>query len=279
MTYMYSRVSAGPAEKCWRVPAVPGVVMFNGHHNHDFMPHYHDVATVVLVTKGAYRLEIEDKSHIVSTGDLVLIGANQIHSAQPISAEGWDMRTLHTPPELLPLAKLVEATSGDAINFASPVRRLDPKGAALFMTMHRRCDSEGDADRQHEQLRDFLDWMRIHIDAFEPRLVYKRPEDKRVQRAKELIELAAFDSTWIDAIAEEVGLSPFALTRRFKKSFGISPHAWRMQLRAGEAARMLRGGADLADVAMSCGFSDQPHMTRIFRKVYGVTPGQYKIIH
>jgi AraC-like DNA-binding protein len=83
------------------------------------------------------------------------------------------------------------------------------------------------------------------------------------------------DTIQISEIAEEVGLSVFALIRRFEKVFGISPHGWRIQARANEAARLLRQRTEAAAAAALCCFSDQSHMVRVFKKVFGITPGQY----
>lgn len=51
-----------------------------------------------------------------------------------------------------------------------------------------------------------------------------------------------------------------------------------MQIRASEAARLLTEHVPLVDVAAMCGFTDQSHMGRIFKKVFGVTPGQYSLM-
>jgi AraC-like DNA-binding protein len=48
-----------------------------------------------------------------------------------------------------------------------------------------------------------------------------------------------------------------------------------MQARAALARSMIRRGQSLADATIECGFADQSHMTRMFSRKYGVTPGAY----
>ena len=94
-----------------------------------------------------------------------------------------------------------------------------------------------------------------------------------------MIERTVFENMPMEGIAEEVGLSTFTLIRRFKSEYGTSPHAWRMQARANAAAKCLRDKVPLCEAAASCGFFDQAHMSRVFKKVFGVTPGQYSHTH
>jgi AraC-like DNA-binding protein len=262
------------SERCWRVSGMPDIVMFNGHHDHAFMAHMHDVLTVIFVTRGAVQIEIDEVRRNVTAGDLVVIGAHQVHAARPASRAGWEMRSLHAPPHLFARADIEGRTS---VGFSEPVFSSDRMAASLFMKMHRHADSGNDSHRQCDQIWAFIDWFRRHIGDFEPYQVSRTSFDPELERAKDLIPRAAFNSTLIDTIAEEAGISTFSLIRRFRKSYGLSPHAWRMQLRTNEAARLLRTGLQLADVAANCGFADQAHMTRVFKKVYGVTPGQYSV--
>ena len=70
-------------------------------------------------------------------------------------------------------------------------------------------------------------------------------------------------------------MSPFQLIRKFRRAVGVTPFAYLAQYRVNRAQALLAAGNSLSDVAYSCGFSDQSHMTRAFKQAVGVTPGQY----
>jgi AraC-like DNA-binding protein len=76
-------------------------------------------------------------------------------------------------------------------------------------------------------------------------------------------------------LASICGVTPFHLIHSFRASFGIPPHAYLTQVRARRAREMLIRGNPLSSVAYMCGFSDQSHLTRVFKRIYGVTPGVY----
>ena len=67
-----------------------------------------------------------------------------------------------------------------------------------------------------------------------------------------------------------------SLLRHFEKAFGLTPLAWLQQQRAERARGLIRRGASLAQAAASCGFADQSHMTRLFTRQFGFTPGAWQ---
>ncbi len=85
-------------------------------------------------------------------------------------------------------------------------------------------------------------------------------------------EDVAFD---LRSLSEQLGTSRFSALRAFKRHFGLPPHNYQLHLRVERAQAGLRAGLSPARVAVECGFFDQSHLTRHFKKVLGTTPAQY----
>lgn len=98
---------------------------------------------------------------------------------------------------------------------------------------------------------------------------------------KELGEVHSFIHDNIQGtfdISTLAGLSGFTKRQfmsRFQKQFHMAPYQYVMQTRVRRAREMLQNGASITDAAFEAGFSDQSHLTRNFRAIYGVTPARY----
>jgi AraC-like DNA-binding protein len=74
-----------------------------------------------------------------------------------------------------------------------------------------------------------------------------------------------------------VRLSEAHFSRAFKRTFGQSPHAFVVTRRVELAAQhMLQTEAPLSDIALRCGFTDQPHLCKHFRQATGYTPAAWR---
>ena len=77
------------------------------------------------------------------------------------------------------------------------------------------------------------------------------------------------------ALAECARISPFHFARLFRATLGLPPHQFVLRLRLQRATRLITAGQlTLAQIAIECGFHDQPHFTRAFNKVFRMTPAQ-----
>lgn len=80
----------------------------------------------------------------------------------------------------------------------------------------------------------------------------------------------------LDHWAAEHGLNPSTVSRGFALSYGTTPKRYRLEQRGALAARAIRAGASLSDIAFASGFADQPHMSRTVRDLFGRSPGQLR---
>ena len=92
------------------------------------------------------------------------------------------------------------------------------------------------------------------------------------RRVKEYIEARLAAGIGLLELAQQVGLSPSHFARAFKVSVRMTPHQWIISRRIARARTlMVQHHFSLAQVAAFCGFADQSHLAREFRKSEGMT--------
>lgn len=79
----------------------------------------------------------------------------------------------------------------------------------------------------------------------------------------------------IEQMASYAGYSQWHFIRLFQKETGITPHAYQLLCRLRMLRSLLRAGTAAVDAAMSAGFTDQSHMTKMFKLHHGLTPRQF----
>jgi AraC family transcriptional regulator len=98
-----------------------------------------------------------------------------------------------------------------------------------------------------------------------------------LDRAIDFLESEYRRSLRIEEVAVEVGIHPTHLSRVFRRRVGVPLGEYVHRLRVRYASEELcRPEARLTDVAAAAGFADQSHMTRVFKRVTGSTPADFR---
>ncbi len=99
----------------------------------------------------------------------------------------------------------------------------------------------------------------------------------QVKRACEKLESDLGGRISLDRIAAEFGLSVSHFSRAFRVSTGLPPHQWLLRQRV-DTAKQLMGVRDLplSEIAISAGFANQSHFTRVFSRMVGVSPAAWR---
>ncbi|WP_433927066.1 helix-turn-helix domain-containing protein [Sorangium cellulosum] len=155
------------------------------------------------------------------------------------------------------------------------LERGEPEGAPL-LTLHALVD-EGDAEPLALQTA-LAESLRSVVALTSPgRAERGRPYTWRapLRRAFELIRERFVTALSLDEIALHVGLDKFQLIRAFRDQLGVTPYAYVTQLRIGRARALLTRGVPPSEIAARVGLYDQSQLNRHFKRIVGVTPGQF----
>lgn len=104
----------------------------------------------------------------------------------------------------------------------------------------------------------------------------RTPGKRSVARARELLTSRVADPPTLQDLADAVGGNRFVLLREFRRTVGMPPHAYLLALRVDRARALLARGSDISRVSHLLGFADQSHLTRVFKRVVGISPAAYR---
>jgi len=99
----------------------------------------------------------------------------------------------------------------------------------------------------------------------------------QIRKVREHVEQALSGVVRVSGLAEIARLSTSHFTRAFKASFGTAPGTYVSSRRIERAkALMLETRGSLCQISLDCGFTDQAHLSRVFRRFAGETPSRWR---
>jgi AraC-like DNA-binding protein len=242
----------------------------------DFARHAHDRVSFGLITSGAMRLEQAGGSLVARAGDVMLYDHDRVHWGGSERGSGWTVRSLYADPgRLAALARQCGFRQRGTIGFPTPVVR-DGGMARRLLALHRAAEA-GAPRLETETL--MLEVIVAAIADYgdgggDPAAAGAEP--RAVRRARDYLEARVGEDVALEELAAAAGLSASRLARVFKRETGLPPHAYHGYLRVRRAQALLRDGMTVAATAAECGFVDQAHLTRAFKRHVGLTPGRFR---
>ena len=242
---------------------------------HAFARHTHDGFAVGVIEAGTEQFYYRGATHIAPVGSIIIIDPDEMHTGQAAVPTGWTYRMLYPQAALLRQAASETAGRQQGVpHFPSPVIHDDPLAAAL-RRLHLTLEISPSAlERQSRLLATLALLVTRHAASAATEHIAGR-EQGGVRRARQYLDAHYSENVSLDDLARLTGLSPFHLLRVFAREVGLPPHAYLTGVRVGHARRLLISGLPAATVARKTGFVDQSHLTRHFKRIVGVTPGQY----
>ncbi|OLU15149.1 AraC family transcriptional regulator [Pseudomonas sp. PA1(2017)] len=266
----------GERIRFWESPALAGVELLQARYiKQRFTPHVHEGFVFTVIEHGAQRFRHRGADHLAPVGSMVLINPDEVHTGSSAHEQGWLYRAFYPAPAQVNgvLDELGLAHRG-LPSFAASVLQ-DVELHRAFGQLHRLLDSDASVLQQQTAWRETL-LMLFQRHAGVRQAAVAGLEPRAVSLAKELLAARLGEPPSLEELAAAVNLSPFHFARVFRRATGLPPHAWLQQRRLEQARALLRDGCAPLGVALQLGFADQSHLTRQFKQVYGVGPGEYR---
>lgn len=240
-----------------------------------FGKHTHEEFAIGVVDAGSHVSEWGGATHRAGPGAVIVNNPGDVHTGRPGDRDGWSYRMLYPPAALLTdVSAQLADRAGQLPRFGAPVLE-DPHGAhELGALVHALLRGAEPLETHARFLVLCAGLLRRHTVA-PPTVSRLRAASRAVCAARDYLMAHLTESVSLTALAERVGLHPLYLIRAFGRELGLPPHAYVIQQRVQLAKRRIASGEPLAHVALTTGFADQSHLSRHFRRVVGVPPGQY----
>jgi AraC-like DNA-binding protein len=271
-------MAAEPAHRC-RVLASPwpGVYATDTDSARHYARHWHATYGFGFMEAGAHRSASGHGAVDAFAGDIVATNPGEVHDGRPLGGPSRRWCTVYLAPEVV---ASVAAEGGHGADVAfEQAAFADPglRSALLALRAQLRAWADGAAPAGALALEEALVhacglMLRDHSTAS------LAPHDgaEALPRVLERLAEPGGAAPSLAELAALAGLGRFQLLRRFRRAYGITPHAWWLQQRAERARVLIARGMAIADAAAAAGFADQSHLHRVFTPRYGFTPGAWR---
>jgi AraC-like DNA-binding protein len=250
---------------------VTGIDVVEAATDHAFPRHWHEQYGIGVIHQGAQKSFSARGMVEAGPDDVITVNPGEVHDGMPIGDGGRSWRMLYFEPSIIgdAVRDMREGNPGTP-EFIRPVisdTRVSNAFHSLFSVLAQNCSC---GLGREELLLQLLPSIVRERDQYRTGLA-----STSIGRAKEFIDDDPTAPVTLAQLGQASGLSRFQVLRGFAKATGFTPQAYLMQRRLDLARRLIAKGTALADAAAASGFADQSHMTRLFVRKYGISPGAY----
>ncbi|MFC4351113.1 AraC family transcriptional regulator [Fodinicurvata halophila] len=246
--------------------AAPGIERLQAHlYGKAYALHRHDTYAIGITLSGVQAFHFRGALWHCLPGQCHILHPDELHDGGAGTEEGFGYRIVYIDPSLIQ-----EACPGEALPFVdTPVVDL---ARMPDVPIQEVWDMEGTLDEleQNELVAAVARLLALAVPRRKTRsMTLFLPGLDRVREHIASCPAKRHSMAELERLAD---LDRWTLARQFRAAFGTSPRRFRTQRQLDLVRHRIQAGATLAEAANEAGFADQSHMTRQFKRAYGLTP-------
>jgi AraC-like DNA-binding protein len=232
-----------------------------------FAPHRHDTYAIGLTLSGVQTFHYRGEARYCLAGQCHVLHPDEIHDGAAGTEAGFSYRIVYLDPSLVQ-----SALGGRPLPFvANPIVDLTGAQRRAMMRAWRTGEAADELLRTDIAIivTDFL------MEVSGGNMPATSLPMSQLKLVRERISACPAERHSMAELERLAGLDRWSIARQFRAAFGTSPSRFRTMRQLDMVRGMIRSGSGLADAALAAGFSDQSHMSRLFKRTYGMTPARW----
>lgn len=238
---------------------------------HSFPVHSHREYAICVVDKGLQTFISAGSKGTLNRACFAALNPELLHSGQNTDSFGWHQYVLYFTTIAADRFYEENGIKRPQMAFRKPICDIGDTACRITDTIRQMAEETDSLARQCL----FQETLGALAGIADGRGNLLNQKIGFLRRAEEMMAGAPEEQHSLDDLAREAGMSKFHFLRSFRDMTGLTPHAYLTQLRLAKAFTLLNTtDRAVTEIATECGFSDQPHFIRCFKKMWGTTPGR-----
>ena len=268
----------------------PAACYYDNLAEEDVPWHWHEELELILVSEGESVVAEGTEKYIIKEGNGIFINSGILHAAWKHTEGACRFHSIVFHPRLV-------GGSADSVFWQNYLRPLMEDGTLSGVYLDR--DTEWQREiltfLEHAWQSDVAEQpgyefeVRENLSRIVSCLVLRKPapgktlsekclrEEGRMKLMLQYIQEHCEEEVTVTGIAESASVSISECLRCFHNTIGVPPIQYVLQYRLQMAAGLLaETDRKIADIGMQCGFQDLSYFARMFRRLKGCTPSEYR---
>lgn len=278
------RISMLPASVVKRCEALAIVQLLHVTHIGAFpsAPHHYverkwgaDEAILIYCLKGKGELEIGGGRVAVTAGYAFVIPPGTPHVYRADEDEPWSIFWIHFKGSQVPsLMESLDVSRESPLIYVPDVNLMREAFEEVYVCLNYHF-SDGGLQTMSSELMRLLARIKLHKSHFHPQ---RQSLEQRVIDTMDFMVRHLDVPLTLDDLATRAGLSATYYSKLFKDRNSVSPMSWFIARKIGKACEFLtETDLSVQEIAMKLGYVDPYYFSRIFKKIQGVAPANYRI--
>lgn len=253
---------------------------------------------IIFLKRGEVELKVEDQTYRVLPGDFIIIRPMQRHSLRSIGSEPVHQPHIHfdlqedeySPDVYILFKELKDVAPSEYKLFRRDIlKEICPDMPSVLRSPHSKKISELlmalIEEKEKRMVYSELQANGLFLQMFSMLLreasraeKYEKTSDEDVAwKAQKYLNKNLDRAVSLDEISEQIHVSKYYLSHRFKELFGVSPMQYHMESRIEYAKNLLANTSDsIGNIAEKVGFENVYSFSRAFKKHENVSPSVYR---